>query len=158
MRAEASMSRAAAAAIAVCAACARPVERSPAVVDVAPPAESRDLAPESSVPPPRPPRAATFAVTLLEGNDEPLSSLVRTVTLEFGRACTQDTSAPPPWSLVLDVTIERRPVAQASVGVGTHELRGAPRGCADTLTRVYVSGTWPNGAGTERYRVRIAYE
>jgi hypothetical protein len=155
------VSRAAAAAIAVCAACARPVERSPAVVDVAPPAKSGDpvrLAPASSVPPPRPPRAATFGVTLLEGNDEPLSSLVRAVTLEFGRACTQDTSAPPPWSLVLDVTIERRPVAPATVGVGTHELHGAPRGCADTLTRVYVSGTWPNGAGTEGYRVRIAYE
>jgi hypothetical protein len=152
------VSRAAAAAIAVCAACARPVERSPAVVDAVAPARSAApvrLAPASSVPPPRP---AAFAVTLLEGTDEPLSSLVRAVTLEFGRACTQDTSAPPPWSLVLDVTIERRPVAPATVGVGTHDLQGAPRGCADTLTRVYVSGTWPNGAGTERYRVRIAYE
>jgi len=141
--AEPCLSRAAAAVLVVLAACVPPAVR---------------VVPTSSVTPPRPAHAAALTVTLSEGNDEPLSGLVRTVTLTFGRACTQDTSAPAPWSLVLDVTIERRPVDVAIVGVVTQELHGAPPGCADALTQVYLSGTWPNGAGIERYRVRIAYE
>lgn len=152
-------------AIAVLAACARPAEPPPAVVDVPAPAVSREpvrVLPVGSVTPlPRavtPPRPAALAVTIADGDDEQLADLVRMITLMFAQACMRDTSAPPPWSLVLDLTLERRPVDQAIVRVVTRDDRGAPPGCADALTRAYVSGTWPNGASVEKYRVRIAFE
>ena len=152
--------------IAALAACALPAEKPPTAVEV--PAPMGDAVPAAGgsraaagAPPPSsgtPPRVAALAVSISEGADEPLSDLVRTVTLEFARSCTHDASAPPPWSLVLDVTIERRPVDVPIVGVVPREVHGAPGACVDALTRVYLSGTWPNGAGTERYRVRVAYE